>query len=127
MNLETAAHADSQRVAHIKATNKSLNSQFQRIKYGHNYRAHSSEFVVGGVPFSEVTSAKLVALTVLSTIGSKLLDAEVEEARYMSARGDGSSDNTSSKLGSLMATLSNLKVTKRLFAAKFGMKKLTTA
>ena len=98
------------------------------MKWEHSYRAHSSEIVVGGVPFSEATSAKLVAPAVLKTIDPELLDAEVQEARYMlSARGDASLLNTSTKLGSLMVILTNSTVTKRLIAATISMKKLTTA
>ena len=61
---------------------------------------HSSEIIVGGIPFSEADSAKLVALTVLKTIDPELLDAEVQEARYMlSERKEASYlANTSSKL-----------------------------
>ena len=39
--------------------------------------------MVGDVPFSEAATAMLVALTVLKTIDSELLDAEVQEARDM--------------------------------------------
>ena len=45
-------------------------------------------FVVGGVPDGEVASTKLVALAVFKSIDPGLLDAEVQDARYMSsARG----------------------------------------
>ena len=66
-NLDTATPAKSERVSHLEATSKSLILQFQRMKWELSYHAHSSEIVVGGVPFSEATSAKLLALAILKT------------------------------------------------------------
>ena len=97
------------------------------MKWEHSYLAHSSEIVVSDVPLSEAASIMLIALAVLKTIGPELLDAEVQEARYMSARGDASSANTSFKLLSLSVTLNNSKVAKRLIAAKISVDKLTNA
>ena len=123
-NLDSAAPADSERVDQLEATNKSLNSKVLRLKWEHSYLAHSSEIVVGGVPTSD--SAKSMALVVLKTIDPELSDAEVLEARYMTSARDDASVVTEPKLGSILVTLCNSKVAKRLIAAKIIKKKLTT-
>ena len=93
------------------------------MKWEHSYHAHSSEIVVGGVPLSD--SAKSVALAVLKTIDRDISDADVQEARYMTAtRGDISTAETESNLGSILVTISKSKVAKKLIAAKITQKKL---
>ena len=66
-------------------------------------------------------------LAVLKTIDPELPDADVQAARYMtSAREDASTAKTKSMLGSILVTLSNYNVTKKLIAGKISKKKHTT-
>ena len=67
-----------------------------------------------------------MALDVLKTIDPELSDAEVLETRYMSSARDDASVVTEPKLGSILVTLCNSKVAKRIIAAKIIKKKLTT-
>ena len=100
----------------MEATNKSLNSEELRLKWEHSYLAHSSEIVVGGVPTSD--SDKSMAWVILKTIDPKLSDAELLEARYITSAKYDASAVPGPKLGSILVTLCNSKVAKRLIAAK---------
>ena len=71
-------------------------------------------------------SAKSMAWVILKIIDPELFDAEVLEIHYMTSARDDASADSGLKLGSILVTLCNSKVAKRLIAAKIIKKKLTT-